>query len=402
MQKKFDQKKLKKDFPFFNYNPEIVYLDNAATTQKPQLVIDAISDFYLKYNASVARSSHMLSEKVTQNFEEVRKKTASFLNVTSNEIIFTKNSTESLNIVALSWGLSTLSTGDVILTLKSEHNSSLLPWKNVAAMTGAEIVYMPMSSEGVPDIETTDFSHVKVLVFSHVSNVLGAKVDAKKLIKRAKEQGATVIVDGSQAVGYLDLDLKKLGCDFYAFSAHKCLGPTGLGVLWGRKNLLNSMTPVYLGGGVVVGSKTKNLKEIPHRFEYGTPNIAGVMGFGAALEYLATLDLIQAREHIVSLSNAAVEQLSKIDGAKILGPAVESPNRASLVSFYFDEVHSHDIAAILSTNGVAVRSGMQCAMQLYESYDIPASTRASFYFYNSLEDVQKLVEGVKTALKMLR
>lgn len=404
----FDPLKIKQDFPIFSHltdGKELIYLDNAATTQKPKCVLDSMVDFYSNYNANVARSSHFLANKATEMYEASRKSVAHFLGAEPNEIVFTKNATESLNIVALSWGMSNIQQGDVILTTSAEHNSSLLPWKAIAKEKGAEIkcFYMDRSGHIRGDWESEFDGKVKAVVIAHVSNVLGVINPIKDICRRAHEVGAVVIVDGSQAVSYKDVNVKSLGCDFYAFSGHKMLGPMGIGVLWGKKELLDTMVPISFGGGMVkeASVSTTALKDVPERFEAGTPNVAGAVGLASAVGYISKIGMFNIEDYIEKLVNYAYYKLSNIADLRILGPALKE-ERSGLISFYIENIHSHDIAAILSNEGIAVRSGLHCSMSLYKDLEIPSTTRASFYIYNTEADIDALVNGVRKAVKILK
>lgn len=398
---------LKKDFPIFieKYNgKDIIYLDNAATSQKPNQVIEAIVSYYKTSNANVGRSSHFLADNATEAFEGARKKVAAFINAHTEEVVFTKNSTESLNMVAYTWGVQNLVEGDVILTLISEHNSSFLPWKVVAKQTGAKLKFLEINEKGevTTNLKEAINSEVKVVVLSHGSNVLGNIIDIKEISKLAHAVGAVVAVDGSQVISSMPVNVKSLDCDFYAFSGHKMLGPTGIGILWGRKEILETLSPMYFGGGNILKPDIDNasLKEIPYRFEAGTQNIAGAVGLGAAIDYLTKIGMENVHQHMQELSNYAYEKLSEIEGITLYGPQ-KNVARLGLVSFSIDGIHSHDVAAVLSGEGIAVRAGTHCAMKLFEELELPASVRASFQIYNSKDDADSLIVGIKKAIQIL-
>lgn len=401
---------IKKDFPIFNRKingKELVYLDNAATTQKPKEVVDAIADFYFNHNANVKRGSYTLGDEATDLFEKSRGIVAEFIGAaTPKEIIFTKNSTESLNIVAFSWGLNNIVEGDEILTTVAEHNSSLLPWMEVANRKNAKIVYVEANEKGevsAKDFETKMSERSKVIVISHASNVLGSILPVKEICSVAKKFGTVVCVDGSQAAPNMLVNVKSLGCDFYAFSGHKMLGPMGVGILWGKRELLEFMPPVFMGGGMIKSFNDSNHDwfEIPDRFEAGTPNVADAVGFGIALNYLNKIGMENIREHEIALNGYLINKLLETPQINILGP-LNPTKRVGLTSFTIKGIHPHDISAVLNTEGIAVRSGMHCAMKLHKDLNIPASTRVSYYIYNSTEDIDKLVRGIYRALDILR
>lgn len=404
-----DSLKIKKDFPIFetfsNSNSELIYLDNAATTQKPKQVLDAIVGFYTTSNSNVSRSSHFLADKATDAYEVARKTVARFVGGLPEEIIFTKNATESLNLVALGWDLSEFNNNSQILTTNAEHNSSLLPFKALAQKTGAQISYLSVDESGAlpKDWKAQITKDTKIVVVTHVSNVLGVINPISEISKKAHEVGAYVVVDGSQAVPHMKLNVQSLGCDFYVFSGHKMLGPMGIGVLWGKKELLNKLSPVSYGGGTVMDASIdkEDLLPVPERFEAGTPNVAGAVGLAAAIDYLEALDMSVIDHHINDLTLYAYEQLSAIEGLHILGPG-KNEKRGGLISFYIGNTHSHDIASVLSNDHIAARSGMHCSMNLYNNLKLPTSTRVSFYIYNDKNDVDILVQSINKAIKLLK
>lgn len=404
-----DIEKIKKDFPIFSRKVnghELVYLDSAATSQKPQSVIDAISDYYSKHNANVHRGIHTLSEESTELYEASRKKVAKFIGAsTPEEIIFTKGATESLNRVAISWGLQNLKKGDVVLLTDLEHHSNLVPWQEETKVAGAKIEFLKSDRNGEISLEQLKSRlsrEVKLVSLAHSSNVLGTILPVKEMCKLAHGAGALVCVDGAQAVPHLLVNVQSLGCDFYAFSAHKMLGPTGIGVLWARKEILENLEPYEFGGGMIneVSYTKATWAKIPERFEAGTPNIADAIGFGAAIDYLESVGMENIRKHEVELNKYTFEALGKIEGLEILGPK-EPGKRTGLVSFTVKGIHPHDIAAVLDQSGIAVRSGHHCAMPLHNKLGVSASTRASYYLYNSKEDIDKLAEGIKRAIQIL-
>jgi len=401
----FSPEEIKKDFPILSRkigDNKLVYLDNAATSQKPMQVIDTISDFYKHHNANVHRGIHTLSEEATDMFEETRKIVGEFIGAASpDEIIFTSGTTESINLVAFGWGMSNLARDDKVLVLESEHHSDLVPWQIVCERVGAELVSLHVNNEGELDLEEirknlTD--RVKLIALSHASNVLGTIFPIKEICKLTKEKGILVCVDGAQAVPHFPVNVQSLGCDFYSFSGHKMLGPTGIGVLWARRELQEKMTPFKYGGGMIneVTMESSTWTSGPQKFEAGTPNIEGVIGLAAAIQYLKKLGMENVQKHDRELSKYAVEELAKVDGLTILGPK-DPKKRTGLVSFVIKGMHPHDIATILNTAGVAVRSGHHCAMPLHKKLEISASTRASYYIYNTKEDIDELVKGLERA-----
>lgn len=408
----FNADKIKKDFPILNddkFNRGLVYLDNAATSQKPKQVIDAVSDYYSHHNANVHRGIYELSERATSMYEGARAKVAQFIDAKhSEEIIFTKGVTESINRVAFCYVLQHVKAGDVILAVESDHHSNLIPWQQVAEKTGATLEVLQTDENGQLPLELIKEKlnrakgKVKIVAISHASNVLGTVFPVKEICKLAKDAGAIVSVDGAQAVPHMQVNVESLGCDFYSFSGHKMLGPTGIGVLWGRKELLQEMIPYEYGGGMIGEVKTHSATwgEIPQRFEAGTPNIEGAVGLAAAIDYLSAIGMENVREHEIELTTYALEKLGEIEGIMILGPS-DAKKRTGLVSFTIKGAHPHDIAAILSEKGIAVRSGQHCTMPLHDRLGISASIRASFYIYNTKEDIDKLVYELKEAKKLL-
>jgi cysteine desulfurase / selenocysteine lyase len=405
-----DPNKIKQDFPILSRKingKDLIYLDNAATSQKPQSVIDSIVNYYSTSNANVHRGAHTLSDEATTLYESSRAKVANFIGARiPEEVFFIKNASEGLNYVALSWGEQNIKSGDVVLTSIVEHNSNLLPWQVLCEKKGAKLEYVALDKDGL--LDWNDYvakltNKVRVVVIAHASNVLGTIYDIKKISKMAKEVGALVVVDGAQSIPHLTINVQSLGCDFFAFSSHKMLGPMGIGVLWGREDLLNKVYPLELGGGTVleVDRYTRELLPVPERFEAGTPNVEGAVGLAAAIDYLNNLGMQNVREHEIMLSEHAIKVLSKIEGLKILGP-LDSALRTGLVSFTLEGVHPHDLGAVLNNEGIAVRSGMHCAMVLHKTLNISSSTRASYYVYNTTKDLDKLAEIVEKSVKLFR
>jgi len=404
-----DYKKIQKEFPILgrriNGN-KLVYLDNAATTQKPITVINAISNFYSEYNSNIHRGICTLSEEATKLYEDSRKKVANFIGAVSfEEVVFTRGTTQSLNIVA-NWAKTILKKGDIILSTKVEHHSNLIPWQIVAKETGAKLDLIEVDESGMISIDSFKEklnSKVKLVPIFHASNVTGQVLPVKGISKLAKEVGAHVVVDGAQAVPHFRVGVQNLGCDFYAFSGHKMLGPTGTGVLWAKKELLEKMEPSEYGGGMVLsmGGQEIEWTKVPQKLEAGTPNIAGVIGLGAAVDYLAEVGMDSIQKHEKDLLRYAQKKLSEVEGLKIIGPN-KIEDRSGLISFVVEGLHPHDIASVLSSQGVCVRAGQHCTIPLHKRLGIPASTRASFYLYNSNEDVDSLVAGIKKAISILK
>lgn len=382
----------------------LVYLDNAATTQKPEAVIQAISDFYRYDNSNVHRGAHTLADRATQKFEAARKKVAEFINAASTrQLIWTRGTTESINLVASSWGLGSLKTGDKVLVSAMEHHSNIVPWQMVCARTGATLEVIPVDRNG--SIDTKAFAamldeQVRMVAVGHVSNALGTINPVSDIIELAHRAGALVLLDGAQAIAHWPLDMQALDCDFYAFSGHKLFGPTGIGVLYGREELLTAMPP-YQGGGEMIESVSfagTRYNELPYKFEAGTPNIAGVIGLGAAIDYLGGLDRQATAAHEQALLAYAETELKKISGLELVGTA---PHKTSVAGFLLEGIHPADVGAILDQQGIAVRVGNHCAQPIMDQYGIPGTIRASMSFYNSYEDIDRLCAGVRKAQMFL-
>lgn len=380
----------------------LVYLDSAATSQKPVPVIEAIDKYYREYNSNVHRGVHTLGTRATDGYEGAREKVRKFINAKSTEeVIFTRGTTTSINTVAASYGRANLSEGDEIVISYMEHHSNIIPWQQVAKQTGATLKYLPLQEDGtisLEDVRTTVTADTKIVSIMQVSNVLGVMNPIKEIAKIAHENGAIMVVDGAQSAPHMKIDVQDLDCDFLAFSGHKMCGPTGIGVLYGKKKHLEKMEPVEFGGEMIdfVGLYESTWKELPWKFEGGTPIIAGAIGIGAAIDFLEQigLDEIEAYEH--RLAAYAMEKMSAIDGMTIYGPK-EASKRAGLVTFNIDDVHPHDVATVLDADGIAVRAGHHCAQPLMKWLKVSATARASFYLYNTEEDIDKLVSGlVKT------
>ena len=406
MNKTIDWSALRQDFPILNqqvHGQPLVYFDNAATSQKPRAVIDALVHYYEFDNANVHRGIHELSNRATTAFEAARTRTAKFINAKSaDEIIFTRGTTEGINLVASSWGTKHLQAGDVILLTELEHHSNLVPWQMLAQKTGAKIAYVPVTGdEGVLDLSQLDkllTSSVKIFSMVHISNSMGTVNPVAERCARARKLGITTLVDGAQSAGHLPVDVQAIGCDFFAFSGHKICGPTGIGVLWGRSEILESMPP-YQGGGemiLTVGYHKTEFKPAPHRFEAGTPDISGPIGLHAAMDYLDAIGRENIWRHDQELANYAAEKLAALKNLRIFGP---KQNRAGLVSFLIKDVHAHDVVTMADQGGVALRGGHHCTQPLMHKLGVESTARASFYFYNTSAEVDRFIEVVQEIQK---
>jgi cysteine desulfurase/selenocysteine lyase len=401
-----DWHRIRSDFPILDqqvHGHPLVYLDNAASSQKPRAVIQTLSHYYERDNSNVHRALHELSNRATEAFEAARKKAAHFIGAASeDEIIFTRGTTEGINLVANTWGTQNLRAGDVILITGMEHHSNIVPWQLLAQRTGATLKYIPVLDDGTLDaaaIETLLTEQVKLFAFVHISNSLGTINPAKELIAKAKAVGAVTLLDGAQSAGHMPIDVKDLGCDFFAFSGHKMCGPTGIGVLYGRMALLETMPPWHGGGEMIlnVSMESSTYKAPPHRFEAGTPDIAGVIGLGAAIDYLQAIGLEHIQRHDHNLANYAVQRMAEVSGMRILGPP--NGHRGALVAFHLDFAHPHDLVEFANSHGVAMRGGHHCTQPLMKRFKVPGTTRASFYFYNTIEEINRLVEVLLLARK---
>ena len=391
---------IKKDFPIFN-NSDLVYLDNAATTHKPQSVLNAVDRLYTEANANVHRALYSLGSESTERFENSRTKVADFINSNSaKEIIFTSGTTESINLLARSVG-NTLNPGDEILISEMEHHSNIVPWQLMAERTGTTLNYIPVTETGELDLSEPDHyfkPNTKIVSITHISNVLGTINPVKKLAEMAHEMGALFIVDGAQGVPHLQVNVQDLGCDFYAFSGHKMLGPTGIGALWGKTELLNEMDP-FMGGGEMIETVTmesSTWNEIPYKFEAGTPNFAQAVGLGAAVDYLKTIGMSTIAEHEKTLTAYALNKINQIEGIRIHGSADE---RAGVISFNVDGIHPHDLAQFLNEDNIALRVGHHCAQPLLSTLGETATARLSFYIYNDESDVDKFYNSLTNIRK---
>jgi cysteine desulfurase/selenocysteine lyase len=403
--KSLDVAHIREDFPILKrqvHGKPLIYLDNAATSQKPRQVIQALVDYYEGYNANIHRAVHALGEEATTAYEDAREKTRAFINApTTESVIFTRNTTESINLVAYSWGRANIHEGDEILLTQMEHHSNLIPWQQVAKEKDATIRYVPVTDEGTLELnglENLFDARTKMMALPHVSNSLGTINPVEKIAAEARRHGVMLLVDGAQGVPHLPVDVQAIGCDFYAFSSHKMLGPTGIGVLYGRKELLEEMDP-FLGGGEMIRKVTfegATWNDLPWKFEAGTPNIADAIAFGVALDYLNALGMENVRRHEVEITAYALEKLRAIEGITIYGPP-DPEDRGGVISFNFDELHPHDIGTILDHHGVAIRAGHHCTQPLMRRLGISGTARASFYVYNTFEEVDALADAIRAA-----
>lgn len=395
---------LRREFPILNQSVNgnvLAFLDSAASSQKPRRVIDCLEDYYRRYNANVHRGIYRLSEEATFAFERARGKVARFINARSQrEVVFVRNTTEAINLVARSWGDANLREGDRILLSIMEHHSNLVPWQMLAQRTGAKLEFLPIDGEGRLALDNLDaqLEGVRLVAITQQSNVLGTINPVAEIAQRAHAVGALVLVDGAQSVPHMPVDVQALDIDFLAFSGHKMCGPTGIGVLWGRRTILEQMPP-FLGGGSmikVVGLHESTYADIPARFEAGTPAIAEAIALGEAIDFLQEIGMDQIYAHERELLGYALERLTEVEGLRVYGPRT-TDMRGGAVSFTLDGVHPHDVAAVLDGEGIAVRAGHHCAQPLHAYYDIPATTRASFYLYNIPEEIDRLVVALRKA-----
>lgn len=376
---------------------DLVYLDSAATSQKPRAVIETLDKYYNQYNSNVHRGVHTLGTRATDGYEGAREKVRKFINAKSMaEIIFTKGTTTSLNMVALSYARANLKPGDEVVITYMEHHANIIPWQQAVKATGATLKYIPLQEDGtisLDDVRETVTSNTKIVAVSHVSNVLGTINPIKEMAKIAHDNGAVIVVDGAQSTPHMKIDVQDLDCDFFALSSHKMCGPTGVGVLYGKKALLENMEPAEFGGEMIdfVGLYESTWKELPWKFEAGTPIIAGAIGLGAAIDFLEEIGLDEISRHEHKLAAYALERFRQLDGVTVYGPE----ERAGLITFNLDDVHPHDVATVLDAEGIAVRAGHHCAQPLMKWLDVTATARASFYLYNTEEEIDKLVEALQ-------
>ena len=405
-----DVEKIREDFPILHRRikgrKRLIYLDNAATTQKPRSVIDSISDYYLNYNSNIHRAVHQLAEEATFAYEEARRKVAKLINARSaDEIIFTRNATESINLIANSWAGQHLTKRNKVLITEIEHHSNIVPWQLVTGKVGATLDYLGVGDEGRIDIK--DFANkvhdpgLKLVSVSQMSNVLGTILPVKEMTKLAHEMNVPMMIDAAQSVPHMKVDVQDLDCDFMAFSGHKMLGPTGVGILFGKREFLEEMPP-FIGGGDMIKEVHKqktSFNDLPYKFEAGTPNIADVIGLGAAIDYLNDLGFENIREHEMQITEYALEKIKEIKGITIYGPQ-DMNERGAVISFNLGDIHPHDLATILNDFGIAMRSGHHCAQVLMERLDVSATSRVSFYVYNSKEEVNILIEALQSARRL--
>ena len=392
---------VKEQFPILSKevnNKPLIYLDNASTTQKPASVIDEIQEYYECTNSNIHRGVHHLSQKATEEYEEARKKVQTFIGAkSSKEIVFVRGATEAVNLVANSYVNPLLSEGDNIIISHMEHHANIVPWQLIAKQKNIEIKVIPINEKGeliIKELDNLIDKQTKFISLNHVSNSLGTVNPVEKLIKKAHQNNIRIMIDGAQAVQHMKVNVTDLDVDFYCFSGHKMYGPTGIGILYGKKEILDEMEP-YQGGGDMIKSVTfeKTIyNDVPHIFEAGTPNIVGAIGLGKAIDFIENTTLEKIEEHEMDLLNYATKKISNIDGVKIIGT---SDNKASVISFVMDGIHPHDIGTIMDNLGIAIRAGHHCTQPVMDFYDIPATARASFAIYNTKEDVDKLIEGIE-------
>ncbi len=404
--------KIREDFPILGRKVSgtkpLVYLDNAATTQKPLSVINAIHDYYMNYNSNIHRAVHQLAEEATLAFETTREKVAKFINARSTEeIIFTRNATEAINLVAYSWGRANVQKDDRILITEIEHHSNIVPWQILSGEKGAKLEYIGVDDNGYLKMEEyrkhLDTNKVRLVSVSHMSNVLGTIVPVNDIIRMSHEKGIPVLVDGAQSVPHMKVDVQDMDCDFLAFSAHKMLGPTGVGILYVKKEILEKMPP-FIGGGDMIKEVHKyetRYNDLPFKFEGGTPNIADVIGFSAAIDYLENIGMDKVREHEIELTKHAIQKISGVEGVTLYGPR-STDHRGGVVSFNIGDIHPHDLATIMNDHGVAIRSGHHCAQVLMERLDVAATSRASFYIYNTKEEIDTFIDALHEARRLFK
>jgi len=396
---------IREDFPILReqaHGHPLIYFDSAATSQKPRAVIDALHHYYEHENANVHRGLHELSSRATEAYEKSRKRVAEYLGASSaNEIVFTRGTTESINLVAQAWGGQFLREGDVILLTEMEHHSNLVPWQLLAERIGARLRFVPVRDDGTLELDKLSSlltPEVRLFAFTHISNSLGTINPVAELCRKARAVGALTLVDAAQSAGHMPVDVQELGCDFLAFSGHKMCGPTGIGALYARAEILDSMPPWHGGGEMIVSVtlEKSTFKKAPHRFEAGTPNIAGAIGLAAAIDYIEQIGRAAIFEHDVDLASHAMKRLAELSGMRILGPA---PPRGALVGFVMDTAHPHDLTTFADQYGLALRGGHHCNQPLMRRFGVPGTTRASFYFYNTKEEIDRMIEILDTAVR---
>jgi cysteine desulfurase/selenocysteine lyase len=402
---KADWNLIREDFPILQqqvHGSPLIYFDNAATSQKPRLVLDALRRYYENDNANVHRGLHELSSRATEAYEKARRRVADYLGAGSaEEVIFTRGTTESINLVASAWGGKFVHAGDVILLTEMEHHSNLVPWQFLAARTGAHLRFVPVNEDGTlahSRLDSLLTSEVKLFAFTHVSNSLGTINPVADLCRRARAVGATTLVDAAQSAGHLPVNVRELGCDFLAFSGHKMCGPTGIGALYGRAEILDSMPPWHGGGEMIVSVTLEKsaFKKPPHRFEAGTPNIGDAIGLAAAIDYIERIGRAAIFEHDARLTVYAMERLAELPGLRILGPSGE---RGAIIGFVMDAVHPHDLTTFADQHGLALRGGHHCNQPLMKKFGLPGTTRASFYFYNTTAEIDRMIDILRAAAR---
>ena len=399
--------RIREEFPILDQKingEDLIYLDNAASTQKPKAVINAIKDYYENDHSNVHRGVHTLSVRATEAYENARVKVTEFINSPNNhQIIFTKGTTDSINLIATSI-TSLINENDEILITAMEHHSNIVPWQELCKRTGAVLKIIPINENGeilIDDYKDMVSAKTKLISVVHLSNTLGTINPIEDIIKIAKSHDAITVIDGAQAAGHLPIDVQKLDCDFYLFSGHKIFGPTGIGVLYGKEEILNRIDPYQYGGEMIlkVTFEETTYNSLPHKFEAGTPNIAGAVGIGASIDFINSLDRDLCHEYEMSLHDYALNQLEQIDGIRIIG---KSSHKSAIISFVIDGMHPHDIGTIINQKGIAVRTGHHCTMPLMDFYEIPGTVRASFSIYNNHSEIDKLIDAIKLAIKMLK
>ncbi len=411
MAEPLDEMALRRDFPVLDqtvHGKKLVYLDNAATSQKPKSVIDTLTRYYEEYNSNVHRGIHALSQEATERYEEARGKIASFLGAASErEIVFVKNSTEAINLVAFSWARKYLKPGDEVLTTETEHHSNIVPWQLAALSTGATFRYLPLRDHAAPfdidELRSLITSRTKLVAVTHVSNVLGTITPVEDVAEIAHAAGALLLVDGSQSAPHMPVDVVDLDADFFALTSHKMLGPTGIGILYAREELFDKMDPFLSGGDMIstVTMQASTWNDLPYKFEAGTPNIADAIGLGSAIDYLSGLGMDRVQAHERKISEYAIERLTAIDGLTLYGPT-DPPLKGAVFSFNVEGIHSHDLGQVLDSEGVAIRTGHHCAQPLMAALGIGSAARASAYIYNFEEEIDTLVEAIHKAREFFK
>ena len=402
MQSSLNVEKIRRDFPIFKNNPDLIFLDNASTTQKPQQVIDTLTHYYENYNSNIHRGIYTIAEKATAAYEKTRDKVAAFIGTENRQsIVFTRGTTESINLVASSWGQN-LKPGDEVLITEMEHHSNIIPWQLICEKTGASLKYIPISEYGMLDLSNPQkyfTEKTKIVCMIHQSNVFGTVNPISDIVNLAHDVGAKVFVDGAQSVPHHRVNVEELGCDFFAFSGHKMLGPTGVGVLYGKPEILEEMNP-FLGGGEMIRNVTmekSTWNDIPWKFEAGTPNIAQVIGLGAAIDYINEIGIQSITDYEKKLLGYGQKKMQKIPGLTMYGTGKD---KGAVISFNINNIHPHDVAHILDTMGIAIRAGHHCAQPIMKRLGVPATNRASFYIYNTVSEIDSLIDGLTKTIDL--